>query len=186
MAERDESFDTGSDGRTELRVHGVSGTSAETILAHPLLKRVAGDGRAGFFRRWYPGGRSADLGARDRLEACSWGGLTPGPAARAAWLLLLPLMLLNLAHWMLPAVPSDAGPPPGSRRAGSGRAAAPEGVVLTLTMLRFGPITTSTHPATVGTTDPRRDAGVVAPWQRPARELAGEFPGLPSGSGRTR
>jgi hypothetical protein len=52
MAERDESFDTGSDGRTELRVHGVSGTSADTILAHPLLKRVAGDGRAGFFRRW--------------------------------------------------------------------------------------------------------------------------------------
>ena len=135
MAERDESLDTGSDGRTELRVHGVSGTSAETILAHPLLKRVAGDGRAGFFRRWYPGGRSADVGARERLEAYSWGGLTSGPAARAAWLLLLPLMLLNLAHWMLPAVPSDAG----HRHVLGGQAAAVllrlMGVVLTLTML---------------------------------------------------
>jgi hypothetical protein len=87
-SERDDSLDTGADGRTEVRVHGVSGTSAETILAHSLLKRVAGDARAGFFRRWYPGGRSADLASRGRLEAYGWGGLTSGPAGRAAWLLL--------------------------------------------------------------------------------------------------
>jgi hypothetical protein len=135
LAERDESLDTGSAGRTELRVHGVSGTSAETILAHPLLKRVAGDRRAGFYRRWYPGGRSADLKADRRLEAYSWGGLTSGSAGRAAWLLLLPLMLVNLAHWMLPAVPAD-----GSRRQVlAGHVAAVllrlMGLVLTVTML---------------------------------------------------
>ncbi|MGH8776316.1 MAG: hypothetical protein ACRDWI_14525 [Jiangellaceae bacterium] len=135
MAERDESLDTGSDGRTELRVHGVSGTSAETILAHPLLKRVAGDERAAFYRRWYPGGRSADLGRHGRLEAYSWGGLTSGPAARGAWLLLLPLMLINLAHWMLPAVPAGAS----RRQVVAGHAAAVllrlMGLVLTVTFL---------------------------------------------------
>jgi hypothetical protein len=135
MAEQDESLDRGLDGKTELRVHGVSGTTAETILAFPNLKRVAGDERAGFYRRWYPGGRSADLGERGRLEAYSWGGLTSGPAARAAWLLLLPLMLVNLAHWMLPATPRDAG----RRQLLAGHASAVMlrllGLVLTLTML---------------------------------------------------
>lgn len=135
MAEQDESLDTGSDGRTELRVHGVSGTNAETILDHPLLKRVAGDDHAGMFRRWYPGGRSADLREDRRLEAYSWGGLTSGPAARAAWLLLLPLMLINLAHWMLPAVPAGAS----RRQVLAGHAAAVllrlMGLVLTVTLL---------------------------------------------------
>src|SRR5688572_27466737 len=106
----DESLDRGSSGTTELRVHGVSGTPPEQALYHPLLQRVAGDARAGFYRRWYPGGRSADLRAPRRLEAFSWGGLTSGGATRALWLLLLPFMLANLAYWMLPAVPDDAGP----------------------------------------------------------------------------
>ncbi len=104
----DESIDRGLDGPTEIRVHGVSGSPPENTLGHPLLKEVAGDKRAGFWRRWYPGGRSADLDARWRLEAYSWGRLTSGPAARAFWLLLLPFMLVNLAHWMLPAVPASA------------------------------------------------------------------------------
>ncbi|MGH8824019.1 MAG: hypothetical protein ACRDVN_06025 [Jiangellaceae bacterium] len=135
MSDRDDSLDTGTDRRTELRVHGVSGTSAEAILAHPLLKRVAGDARAGFYRRWYPGGRSVDLGRRGPLEAYSWGGLTSGPAGRAAWLLLLPLMLVNLAHWMLPSVPAGAS----RRQVVAGHAAAVLlrlfGLVLTVTML---------------------------------------------------
>jgi hypothetical protein len=138
MAEPNESVDRGVDGRTELRVHGVSGTTPETILAHPLLKRVAGDNRAGFYRRWYPGGRSADFGERGRLEAYSWGGLTSGPAARAAWLLLLPLMLVNLAHWMLPSMPAAAS----RRQVLAGHASAILlrllGLVLTLTMLLTG------------------------------------------------
>ena len=36
------------------------------------------------------------------LEAYSWGGLTSGPASRAVWLLFLPFIFINLAHWMLP------------------------------------------------------------------------------------
>ena len=135
MAEQDESLDRGLEGQTELRVHGVSGTTPETILAFPNLRRVAGDDRAGFYRRWYPGGRSADLGDRGRLEAYSWGGLTSGPAARAAWLLLLPLMLVNLAHWMLPATPMN----PSRRQLLAGYTSAVLlrllGLVLTLTML---------------------------------------------------
>ncbi|MBD0293076.1 MAG: hypothetical protein ICV70_05835 [Jiangellaceae bacterium] len=133
----DQTVDKSLDGRTELRVHGVSGTPPGTILGHPdpLLKRIAGDARAGFFRRWYPGGRSADLDGDHRLEAYSWGGLTSGPAARAAWLLLLPLMLANLAHWMLPATPDGAS----RRQVLAGHAAAILlrlfGLVLTLTML---------------------------------------------------
>lgn len=132
----DHSVDRGLDGTTELRVHGVSGTTPESILGgHPLLKEVAGDRQAAFWRRWYPGGRSADLGASRRLEAYSWGGLTSGSAKRAAWLLLLPFMLANVAHWMLPPVP-DASTPLQQRAA---RVAVVVlrlfGVTLTLTML---------------------------------------------------
>jgi hypothetical protein len=106
----DLSIDRGLDGTTELRVHGVSGTPPEAILNHPqpLLTRVAGDKVAGFYRRWYPGGISPDFKSRRRLEAYSWGGLTSGDAKRAFWLLLLPFMLANVAHWALPAVPANA------------------------------------------------------------------------------
>jgi hypothetical protein len=106
----DLSIDLGLDGTTELRVHGVSGTPPEAVLDHPLLKRVAGDKVAGFFRRWYPGGISPDLRARRRLEGYSWGGLTSGDAKRAFWLVLLPFMLANVAHWALPAVPAQPTP----------------------------------------------------------------------------
>lgn len=109
MDHTDDGLDTGLDGHTELRVHGVSGTEPDELLGHPLLKRVAGDERSGFYRRWYPGGHSADRAAPRRLEAYRWGRLTSGPAARAAWLLLLPFMLANVAYWMLPA------PRPGHR-----------------------------------------------------------------------
>ncbi len=99
----DNGLDRGTEGLTELRVHGVSGTPASTMLHHPeaLLERVAGDRRAGYYRRWYPGGETPD-GPRGRVEAYSWGGLTSGPASRALWLLFLPFVLVDLAHWMLP------------------------------------------------------------------------------------
>ncbi|MBC8992860.1 hypothetical protein H9X95_22205, partial [Micromonospora chalcea] len=38
------------DEAVELRVHGVSGASAETIVDHPIVVRVAGDRHAGFYR----------------------------------------------------------------------------------------------------------------------------------------
>src|SRR5574340_741697 len=97
-------FDDTVHGDTELRVHGVSGTPPEALLDHPkdLLRRMAGDSEAGFYRRWYPGGSTRDAPDERHVEAYSWGGLTSGPASRALWLLLLPFTLVNLAHWMLP------------------------------------------------------------------------------------
>jgi hypothetical protein len=91
-------------GLTELRVHGVSGTPPEQMLDQPaeLIKRVAGASKAGFWRRWYPGGTSHDQPDERHLEAYAWGQLTSGPATRALWLLLLPFTLINVAHWMLP------------------------------------------------------------------------------------
>jgi hypothetical protein len=95
-------LDTSLTGLTELRVHGVSGTPPESMLNHPHPRLVAGDATAGFYRRWYPGGGGDDeVGVRHR-EAYSWGGLTSGAGVRALWLLLLPFMLANVAHWMRP------------------------------------------------------------------------------------
>ncbi|HET8682906.1 MAG TPA: hypothetical protein VFM54_13710, partial [Micromonosporaceae bacterium] len=92
---------------TELRVHGVSGGSAESVLDRPLLRRVAGDGNASFHAPHpaYPA-RPGPGGVR--LEAYRWGALTSGAAARALWLLLLPFMLANLTMWLRP--PASAGP----------------------------------------------------------------------------
>jgi hypothetical protein len=91
----------------ELRVHGVSGTPPEALLSCPteFLEEVAGDKSAGFYRRqpWIEDATSGPPGAwRKVLEAYSWGGLTSGPASRAVWLLFLPFISINLAHWMLP------------------------------------------------------------------------------------
>src|SRR6476620_1744470 len=91
----------------ELRVHGVSGTPPEALLSCPteFLEEVAGDKSAGFYRRqpWLEDATSGPPGAwRKVLEAYSWGGLTSGPASRAVWLLFLPFIFINLAHWMLP------------------------------------------------------------------------------------
>ena len=91
----------------ELRVHGVSGTPPEALLSCPteFLEEVAGDKAAGFYRRqpWIEDATSGPPGGwRKVLEAYSWGGLTSGPASRAVWLLFLPFIFINLAHWMLP------------------------------------------------------------------------------------
>jgi len=88
------------EGPTELRVHGVSGTPPEAMLDHPHVRRCAGDGEAGFYRRRYPDGLTPP--GADRLEAYSWGGLTSGSPLRALWLLLLPFTLINVSHFMQP------------------------------------------------------------------------------------
>lgn len=98
-------------------MHGVSGTRAEELLECPpqQLKRLAGDASAGFYEC-----RGAQGSKQPRREAYSWGGLTSGPATRGLWLLFLPFLLINLAHWMLP--PSEAASETGRRaadRAGS-------------------------------------------------------------------
>src|SRR5258705_11570064 len=86
---------------TEMRVHGVSGSAAEEMLDRPLIRQVAGDGDAGFFRPRTEYGATLGPGGA-RLEAYRWGNLTSGAAARALWLLLLPFSLANVAMWLRP------------------------------------------------------------------------------------
>ncbi|MGB8650666.1 MAG: hypothetical protein WCD35_08380 [Mycobacteriales bacterium] len=76
---------------TELRVHGVGGSSPEHVLGSGPARLVAGDGQSGFYR-----------GTDPTLEAYSWGSLTSGSAARALWLLMLPFTLVNASFWMGP------------------------------------------------------------------------------------
>jgi len=94
---------------TELRVHGVSGSDGPTMLEHPQAVQVAGDTVTGFYRRWSPDG-PGQLSVPWKLEAYSWGGLTEAPLASAAWLLLAPFMMYNVAYFMLPPEVAGAGP----------------------------------------------------------------------------
>ena len=106
---------------TELRIHGVSGSNGPTMLEHPQALQVAGDGVAGFFRRWNPDG-PGHPSVPWKLEAYSWGGLTEAPLASASWLLLSPFMMYNVAYFMLPPTVADGesrmvrGPVPHLRR----------------------------------------------------------------------
>ncbi|WP_128977616.1 hypothetical protein [Streptomyces roseicoloratus] len=89
----------------ELLVHGVGGATAADMLDDPRTVRVTGDRTAAMHRRRddvdaenHPE-RYAD---RPVPEAYCWSNLTSGNGARALWLLLLPFMVANLAHWMRP------------------------------------------------------------------------------------
>ncbi|WP_319462366.1 hypothetical protein [Micromonospora sp. RTP1Z1] len=79
-------------GVTELRLHGVGGTTPENLLADVAPQLVSGNRVAGFYR-------TADARGR-HVEAYSWGGLTSRSGSRVLWLLLLPFALVNLAGWM--------------------------------------------------------------------------------------
>lgn len=103
----------------ELRVHGVHGTSPQSMLGirRDELVQVAGDGLTGVFRA-RPG---AALPGRDlagvpvSVEAYSWGALTSGARGllgwvkRALWLLLLPFALANLSYWARLRLHEDSG-----------------------------------------------------------------------------
>jgi hypothetical protein len=95
---------------TELRVHGVSGSNGPTMLEHPDVVQVAGDGTTMLYRRWNPAG-GVGVGVPWKLEAYSWGGLTEAPLASAAWILLAPFMLFNVAHFALPAEAARSSKP---------------------------------------------------------------------------
>jgi len=91
----------------ELRVHGVSGTPPTELLDRALVRQVAGDGRAGFYRPVLSEQLRDDNPGPPPvrgplLEGYSWGGLTSGAAARAFWLVLLPFTLANVAPRMRP------------------------------------------------------------------------------------
>ncbi|MFJ8884886.1 hypothetical protein ACIRJR_15965 [Streptomyces sp. NPDC102402] len=89
----------------ELLVHGVGGTTPQEMLGDPRTTRITGDATAAVHRR------TEDVGAEQHperhrdgpvAEAYCWSNLTSGNGSRALWLLLLPFMVVNLAHWMRP------------------------------------------------------------------------------------
>ncbi|MCX4703044.1 hypothetical protein [Streptomyces sp. NBC_01373] len=89
----------------ELLVHGVGGTTPEEMLDDPRTVRITGDDTAAVFRRADDvDAESAPDEHRGRPvpEAYVWCNLTSGNGTRALWLLLLPFMVVNLAHWMRP------------------------------------------------------------------------------------
>lgn len=90
----------------ELLVHGVGGTTPQEMLNDPRTVRITGDNIAAVFRRAddVDAETSTDAHRRDGPvpEAYVWCNLTSGNGTRALWLLLLPFMVVNLAHWMRP------------------------------------------------------------------------------------
>ncbi|WP_189216622.1 MULTISPECIES: hypothetical protein [Streptomyces] len=75
------------------------------MLDDPRTVRVTGDGIAAVFRRVDDADaerRPEDYRGRPVPEAYVWCNLTSGNGSRALWLLLLPFMVVNLAHWMRP------------------------------------------------------------------------------------
>ncbi|HEY7595373.1 MAG TPA: hypothetical protein VH969_19640 [Actinophytocola sp.] len=98
----------------ELRVHGLMGTAPETLVSSVAAVDVAGDGigrivqPADRLLRPAPGPmlRAEGQSIPRVVEGYIWGGMTSGGAAKAAWALLFPFSLANVAHWMLPPIPS--------------------------------------------------------------------------------
>ncbi len=87
----------------ELLVHGVGGATPSTMPDDdPRVHRVTGDETAGVYRRTEDADAEAcpaDYRDCPVPEAYCWSGLTSGDGSRALWLLLLPFMVINLAHW---------------------------------------------------------------------------------------
>ncbi|MYR59510.1 hypothetical protein GTY54_25815, partial [Streptomyces sp. SID625] len=98
----------GGPAALELLVHGVGGTTPEQMLDDGRTVRVTGDDTAAVYRRAADADADAETrprahGGRPVPEAYVWCNLTSGDGSRALWLLLLPFMVVNLAHWMRPA-----------------------------------------------------------------------------------
>ncbi|MGC9376798.1 hypothetical protein [Streptomyces sp. MH13] len=75
------------------------------MLDDPRTVRITGDHVAAVFRRTEDAdaeSRPEDYRGRPVPEAYVWCNLTSGNGSRALWLLLLPFMVVNLAHWMRP------------------------------------------------------------------------------------
>ncbi|KGM02022.1 hypothetical protein, partial [Cellulomonas cellasea] len=107
----------------ELRIHGVSGTTPEDMLGTTQVEDVAGDELVRFVRAAEPAAR--ELPGDGVLEAVSWGRLTSGLAAQAAWVVMLPFALVNLAMWTSRSFTETSSRP----RAARIRAAASRGCV---------------------------------------------------------
>ncbi|MEV0678233.1 hypothetical protein AB0I60_17130 [Actinosynnema sp. NPDC050436] len=100
----------------ELRVHGVQGTTPQSLVDAVAAVDVAGDGLgrivrpADRLRRPAPGPvlQAAGRPVTRVVEGYVWGGMTSGGWAKATWALLFPFSLANVAHWMLPPVPTGS------------------------------------------------------------------------------
>ncbi|MGH1562568.1 hypothetical protein [Mumia sp. DW29H23] len=88
----------------ELRVHGVSGTPAGSMLDRPYVCQVGGDDESRYFRSVDASGNELEGHAGQTLEAYHWGRLTSGSRVKALWLILLPFGMVNGAHYMLPPI----------------------------------------------------------------------------------
>ncbi|MFH8683705.1 hypothetical protein [Streptomyces lydicus] len=80
------------------------------MLGDPRVQLITGDDTAACYRRTDDADaeeRPADHQGEPVREAYCWSNLTSGNGARALWLILLPFMVANLAHWMRPAAPAD-------------------------------------------------------------------------------
>jgi hypothetical protein len=91
----------------ELRVHGVSGTPPDDMLASAHTTQVAGNDRSRCFRPTDAQGREVRAADGHVLEAFHWGRWTSGSWSQGLWLLLIPFGIVNAAQFMLP--------PPGTR-----------------------------------------------------------------------
>jgi len=102
-----------AENAAELWVHGVSGTPPEQLLKCPteMLQQLSGDKVAGIYQCRSCNGAQESGERLTETEGYSWGGLTSGAASRALWLLFLPFLLINLAHWMLPPSRTGQGAP---------------------------------------------------------------------------
>ena len=87
----------------ELRVHGVSGTPADSLLAHPNVAQTDGGGASRFFSAVDADGVVLPGKDGQALEAYHWGHYTSGTSWQALWLLLIPFGMINAAQFMLPA-----------------------------------------------------------------------------------
>ena len=93
-------------GRTswvELRVHGVSGTPPEEMLAKNHVVQVDGDDKSRFFRAVNSDDRELLAVDGHTIEGFHWGRYTSGTWLKALWLALIPFGLINAATFMLPA-----------------------------------------------------------------------------------
>ncbi|MFC7617581.1 hypothetical protein ACFQV2_33370 [Actinokineospora soli] len=110
---------TGADLRVvELRVHGIMGTTPESLVSAVSAVDVAGDGLGRVVRpadrllRPAPGPvlRAEGRSVSRVVEGYVWGAMTSGGWSKATWALLFPFSLANMAHWMLPPVPRGHRP----------------------------------------------------------------------------
>ncbi len=93
-----------TDRPVELRVHGVGGAKPTEVLGVDSVtladSKSPNDGTTGFYVPTEDSDRFLQ-GPDRQLESYSWGGLTRASASRAAWLILAPFALTNLAGWMI-------------------------------------------------------------------------------------